>query len=92
MKPRLYEKGTIKMVWIDEDPGKIYSKMFSDEKKAYQFSRGLKDYLIFSLIEHKDMEEFSWELLPYGRHKIYNTLFRLYRSRMTLFKRLIGNT
>lgn len=89
MTIRDFEKDTIKVVWIEDDPGKIYSRMFDNETEAEAFAKDKKDYLIFTLITQKNMEDFSWELLPYGRHKIYRTLFRLYRGRMALFKRLI---
>jgi hypothetical protein len=69
----VYEKGTIKVVWIT-DGKKIYSKMFDNEAGAVAFSQDKQDYLIFKLEEEKDMENFTWSLLPYGRYRLYQTL------------------
>lgn len=79
MTTRLYEKGTIKVVWLEDEADKIYSKMFDRVNEADEFTKDKRDYLIFSLIKHKNMEEFSWELLPFGKHKLYKILFRVYR-------------
>lgn len=67
-----FEKGKIKVVWIESDPGKIYSKMFDVKKEAQEFAKAKgENYLIFALIKQSRMEEFSWRLLPYGRYKFY---------------------
>ncbi len=73
-----YEKGTIKVVWIEDNIFEIHSRMFEDEKEAAQFAKAKKDYIIFSLIKQKNMETFSWKILPYGNHKMYLMLLRLY--------------
>jgi hypothetical protein len=75
----VYSEGTIKVVWINEGE-KIYSKMFKDIESAEEFSRNKKDYLVFKLLEQEDMEEFVWEVLPYGRHDLYKTLLNQYKS------------
>lgn len=84
MKPT-YEKGTIKVVWIENDPEEIYSQMFESEIEAEKFAQGKKDYLIFALITQKNMQEFSWKILPYGKYKIYTLLFKNYRKYKTGF-------
>lgn len=76
---RVYKKGTIKVVWIT-DGKEIFSKMFDNERSAVNFSKDLKDFLIFELLERKQMEEFTWKLLPYGRHDLYLKLLKLYKS------------
>lgn len=73
-----YESGKIKVVWLADDPNKIYSKMFETIESAEKFAKGKKYYLIFALETQHNMEEFSWKLLPYGRHKIYFWLVKLF--------------
>ena len=34
----IYEKGTIKVVWIKDDSGRIFSKMFNEVEKAKKFA------------------------------------------------------
>lgn len=87
MVTRVYEKGTIKVVWTESDPLRIFSKMFDGERAAQAFAEDKRDYVIFLLLQQKDMEEFSWKLLPYGKYKLYTILFRLYRGCIALFKR-----
>ncbi len=72
------EKGTIKVVWASSDGKHIYSKMFEDLKKAEMFGKKKKEYLIFKLLHHKNMNEFAWVLLPYGKYKIYQRFVSLY--------------
>ena len=51
-----YEKGTIKVVWLDENINKIHSKMFESEAEAENYAQPKKDYLIFKLIKQKDIK------------------------------------
>lgn len=76
----LYEKGVIKVVWIEDNPDRIYSKMFIDVEKAKHFSRSKKDYIIFALVKQKNMQDFEWKILPYGKHRLYQLAIRLYRK------------
>jgi len=85
MKP--YERGQIKVVWIEEDNLKIYSKMFNDVKQAKKFAGSKKDYVIFALIHQKNMEEFTWKLLPYGKYKIYLRILEFYRFFLKQFSK-----
>ena len=71
MATRSYESGTIKVVWLEKDADKIYSKMFDTPAEAEKFGKTKKNYVIFSLIDQQNMEEFSWKLLPYGNHQLY---------------------
>lgn len=80
MATTTYEKGTIKVVWIEHDPDEIYSKMFEDELDAERFAKKKGDYIIFSLVTQKNMEEFSWKILPYGKHKLYKKLIHNYQK------------
>lgn len=75
-----YEKGKIKVVWIEDNPEKIYSKMFNSEAEAKKFSAEKKDFVVFALEKQTNMEEFSWKLLPYGRYKLYLRLIKTLRS------------
>lgn len=89
-----YEKGTIKVVWVENNIHEIHSRMFEDEKEAAQFAKDKHEYVIFSLIKQNNMETFSWKLLPYGNYKIYVMLMRFYhRFKGNLLKVLkkIGN-
>ena len=76
---KAYEKGQIKVVWIDDDPEKIYSKMFDTEEKAQKFAGQKKDFVIFSLETQTNMDEFSWKILPYGKYRVYLNLVKGYR-------------
>lgn len=78
MKP-IYEKGTIKVVWMEDDINRIYSKMFDDVKEAKRFAQDKNDYLIFALIKQENMEEFEWELVPVGRYGLYSKLLTYYK-------------
>lgn len=73
---QVYEKGTIKVVWIEKDPDTIFSKMFESEKDALSFAKSKTDYLIFKLITHQHMKEFSWKLLPHGQYRLYKILIQ----------------
>lgn len=84
-----YERGKIKVVWIEDDPEKIYSKMFDTEKKAKKFAKGKKDCLVFILENQSNMEEFSWKLLPYGRYKLYLRLIgSLHTRKINILKKI----
>ena len=75
-----YEKGTIKVVWVENNIHEIHSKMFEDEKEAADFAKEKNEYIIFSLIKQNNMETFSWKILPYGNHKVYLMLMRMYHK------------
>lgn len=75
-----YEKGKVKVVWVEDNPDKIYSKMFDNEEEADKFGSGKNDYVIFSLEKQSHMEEFEWKILPYGRYKLYQRLIKTLRS------------
>lgn len=76
------EQGTIKIAWLEDNPEHMGSKMFDsvEDAEAFVIQTNKKDYLIFQLIEQKDMEEFSWELLPYGRFSLFKKLFGIYKK------------
>lgn len=78
MSTPAYEKGTIKIVWVEDNIHEIHSKMFDDEKEAVEFAKSKNEYIIFSLIKQNNMEDFSWRILPYGNYKIYLILLRNY--------------
>lgn len=72
------EKGTIKVVWVAKNKKRIHSKMFENIKQADKFGGTKGDYIIFKLVKHKGMDEFEWEILPYGKHKTYSLILNLY--------------
>ncbi len=76
----VYEKGTIKVVWIEKSIETIYSKMFSSKKEAREFAAGKSDFLIFQLVSQDRMKEFSWQILPYGNFELYTKLMRRYKK------------
>ena len=75
-----YEKGTIKVVWVEDNIHQIHSKMFENELKAVEFAKSKKDYIIFSLLKQSNMEVFSWKILPRGNYRIYILLIKLYQK------------
>lgn len=75
----IYEKGTIKVVWMEVDVNRIYSKMFNDMEDAKLFAHDKQDYLIFALIKQKNMEQFEWELVRAGRYDLYSKLMTYYK-------------
>lgn len=79
MKTKVYEKGIVKVVWVDiENSDKIYSKMFNDEASAKEFAQSKQSHLIFKLEDQSNMEEFSWKILPFGKYKMYKFLLKNY--------------
>ncbi|MBI4225575.1 hypothetical protein HY612_00505 [Candidatus Roizmanbacteria bacterium] len=79
MVKSVYEKGTIKVVWIEADLSGIFSKMFTNLEEAKKFGKSKKDYIIFALIKQKNMQDFEWKILPHGKHKLYRLALRLYQ-------------
>ncbi len=80
MAGKILKKGIIKIVWIGRDLSKTYSKMFANIENAKKFARGKEDYLIFKLLKKRAEREFIWEVLPYGRYKIYQRAINLYKK------------
>ncbi len=76
---QVFEKGTIKVVWIGKNIKQIHSKMFDDLEDSIKFSEDKKDFLIFKLLKQKNLEDFSWEILPYGQYKLYDMLMKNYK-------------
>ncbi|MEK6760484.1 MAG: hypothetical protein AABX93_01020 [Nanoarchaeota archaeon] len=78
------EKGTIKVVWIAKNRKRIHSKMFENIKLADKFGKTKGDCIIFKLIKEKNMNEFEWEILPYGKYKTYDLILNLYSKEKLL--------
>lgn len=74
----VYEKGKVKIVWIEDDVLRIYSHMFDDLNRARAFAAQKHTYVIFELIRQHEMRDFAWKLLPYGKFRLYTWLFRVY--------------
>ncbi len=91
MKEKIFEKGTIKVVWIEKDPKRIYSKMFESVKDAEKFAKEKQDYIVFKLIRQKNLEEFEWEIMPLGKYKLYETLLKNYNKHRTKILALSGS-
>lgn len=72
------EKGTIKVVWVTKNTKRIYSRMFENIELADMFGKTKKDYIIFRLVKQKNMKAFEWEILPYGKYKIYLKILEWY--------------
>ena len=85
-KGKIFEKGKIKVVWVGKNSKEIYSKMFDETPKALKFAENKKDFVIFKLLKQKNLEDFSWELLPYGKYKLYEFLFKSYKHIKTVLK------
>ena len=79
MSQPIYEKGIVKVVWIDSDPERIYSKMYDSEEKAKQYAKTKKNCIVFALVKQENMKDFEWKILPYGEYKLYKLAIRLYR-------------
>ena len=79
-KEQIIEKGSIKVAWAEKSNKMLYSKMFDSLDKAIEFSKKKKYYLIFKLIKRRGMQEFKWEVLDYGKAKLYSKLFKYYRA------------
>ncbi len=65
--------------------------MFGGVKEAQKFAEKKKDYVIFRLVWHKKFNEFSWALLPYGNHSLYEKALRFYhkhRGKKEILERL----
>ena len=43
---------------------------------------------IFKLLKQKDLKEFSWEILPYGQHKLYSLLINNYQKHKSKISKL----
>lgn len=76
MKEQIFEKGLIKVAWIEKSNKILYSKMFNSLNKAIKFAKNKNDYLIFRLIKQKKLKEFKWEILDYGRSKEFTNLVK----------------
>jgi hypothetical protein len=67
----MYDKGTIKLTWINpSDYTKLESKMFSNSELPQAIKEGKKlgKFMIFRLIEEDD-DSYSWKLLNFGQSK-----------------------
>jgi len=85
------EKGTIKVVWITKNARRIYSRMFEGINEAKDFGESKNNYLIFRLLWHKKFQQFAWELLPYGNHKLYESALKLYQKyKGSAIKKIFG--
>jgi len=76
MASKKIERGTIKVVWVSKNPKKIFSKMFNSLKEAEEFANKKKKSLIFQLVKYNNMRHFEWNILPYGKAKIYLKLLK----------------
>ena len=91
MEEKIFEKGTIKVVWVEDAPKRIYSKMFESVKDVEKFAKEKQDYIVFKLIRQKNLEEFEWEIMPLGRYQLYETLLKNYNKHRTKILALSGS-
>ena len=67
----MYEKGTVKLTWIDPNDYSILdSGMYNSVEEALADSKGKKNFMVFQLKERKG-DTYSWQLLPYGKYNEY---------------------
>jgi|TARA_R100000908_G_C3697637_1_gene109418 hypothetical protein len=70
-----YNKGTIKLTWIDpKDYTILNSRMFTnlqDAKLSVPQTKSKGNNFLFFQLSETDGNSYSWKLLPYGKHKEY---------------------
>lgn len=68
----MYPIGTLKVVWVEDNPEYLSSDMFRpnqiNEAVAYGKAKGV--FMIMELISQKK-DLYRWKVLPYGKHKEY---------------------
>lgn len=74
----MYNRGTIKIAWIDDDYTIMKSKMFNSVKKAEAFAdkHDIDDYMIMELVKRSG-HHYQWKVLPYGNWPKYNRYMKL---------------
>ena len=83
----MYEKGTLKVTWINPQDYRILeSKMFNKNalKQALEFAENKPDFMIFELTSVQG-DEYQWKLLHYGEAKRFVTSMKLQNSWITPF-------
>lgn len=79
MSKQIFEKGTVKVVWIEGDNDKVFfSKMFDNLSEAQTFAKTKEDCIVFKLLSQKDLREFSWEIIPSGKSKLLKKAIKIY--------------
>ena len=89
----MIEKGNYKVVWVSKDTKKTYSKMFENVEHAKVYGKWKKDYLIFRLVNQKNHKEYTWILMPYGNHKLYEMALKFYtkhKGKRAVIEKIIG--
>lgn len=82
-----YEKGTLKLTWVDKnDKNILHSQMFDNVEEALKNTYEKRNWLIFKLIQSAG-DGYQWELLPYGQSKSYKR--SIFMSENPLIKLLI---
>lgn len=67
----MYQKGTIKLTWIDpKDFTILESSMYDNVEDALKDIGDKKNWMIFELSE-VDGDRYSWKLLPYGKYSSF---------------------
>ena len=70
-----YKRGTIKLTWIDpKDYTILNSRMFTnlqDAKLSVPQTKSKGNNFLFFQLNETDGNNYSWKLLPYGKHKEY---------------------
>lgn len=68
----MYPIGTLKVVWVEDNPEYLSSDMFRpnhiNEAVAYGKAKGV--FMIMELVSQKK-DLYRWKVLPYGKHKEY---------------------
>jgi hypothetical protein len=75
----VYEPGKVKVVWIGDRSDTIKSRMFETEEEADRFGQEKGDFIVFRLVQQEEMKTFTWEVLPYGQHRLYQKIVDFYK-------------
>jgi hypothetical protein len=82
----VYDKGTIKLVWIPSDYMKMESIMFDSISSAMEEvnKSNRKDYMLMRLID-TDNKYYKWEVLPYGSFSGYKYGMKIFKNKIIMF-------
>lgn len=78
----MYEKGTIKLTWINPtDYTVLDSSMYKSVDEALANSKDKKNFMLFELTERAG-DTYKWKLLPYGSYKEFVRGMKLRDSKL----------
>lgn len=76
----MYPKGSIKVVWLGQDPTQLSSQIFDPKslEAAILLGEEKGEYMIMELVG-SEKDDYVWKLLPYGQSENYLTGIRVNR-------------